>query len=730
MNQKNPIQEANEKFSLGLIDEAEHLYKKSMAAYPELSYIIKFNLDYLKTKKNLPSKTSFHTFEHKKIGNFLRHIETMEIDTFSEYQEQEKEKKIKKLRIMIGTLSSGENEIELCKKSVISQVSKTNLFDHMIIENLPKKEAMDTLYKNFLSSDYDLLIKLDADMVLVDTDFVDSVANFFKHNKDISLLQCALTDYFSGQEMQGINIYTKDMIWESSSQDKLFTDKTKTPKNRRKVEWSKFSRSVIHSPNPSDFQAFHFGVHRGIKVKEAATLGDLERAEEQLVYIEKTFLHYKNRKDIRLLYAALGAEMAMHGRFLVEHLDYTNDYLEEFFKNSIIPLSEKTLREKLGILRGSDVTGQNLTSIRSTRNVSAKKFEIKTALLIIPHSGIYGGINRFLEIGRELTARGIVSVIAVKNLDRLSTGYIKMRDSFPEISVEALSNCLRREWDLAVCGDFSSGVMLSLGEVKAKITAAYLLNGWQHRQRNIQQINLVNPDIVFANSSYAESCYIELCPTLAAGAIDTNIFNPFGKVTRKSGEPLKIVVPGGRLKPRKRVQDAIEAINNMVKKGYDLELHIFNGEELEIECLARTKVWVALNRQEVSELMKSCHVVLCPEEDAGWNNPAAEAMACGIPLICTEAGTSDFAINQITAFVVPFRDVEGFTKSLEFIFLNTEESYKMADRALSKIRNFTWRSVTDQIVSSAEKCNPKKTYLADENIRKFKEKFNSLISQF
>ena len=41
---------------------------------------------------------------------------------------------------------------------------------------------------------------------------------------------------------------------------------------------------------------------------------------------------------------------------------------------------------------------------------------------------------------------------------------------------------------------------------------------------------------------------------------------------------------------------------------------------------------------------------------AGWSNPTAEAMACGVPVACTEAGTTDFAIDGETALVVGVGD--------------------------------------------------------------------------
>ena len=64
------------------------------------------------------------------------------------------------------------------------------------------------------------------------------------------------------------------------------------------------------------------------------------------------------------------------------------------------------------------------------------------------------------------------------------------------------------------------------------LSAVYLLNGWQQRNYNIEQIRLVDPDIVIANSSYVATHYQELAPHVVPGGINLDIFRP-------AQEPLK-----------------------------------------------------------------------------------------------------------------------------------------------------------------------------------------------
>src|SRR5262249_3630973 len=62
-----------------------------------------------------------------------------------------------------------------------------------------------------------------------------------------------------------------------------------------------------------------------------------------------------------------------------------------------------------------------------------------------------------------------------------------------------------------------------------------------------------------------------------------------------------------------------------------------------------------LAQAELPGLYSSCDVFVSAERRAGWNNTVAEAMACGLPVVCTQSGTLDLARHRETAWVVRFR---------------------------------------------------------------------------
>jgi glycosyltransferase involved in cell wall biosynthesis len=107
-----------------------------------------------------------------------------------------------------------------------------------------------------------------------------------------------------------------------------------------------------------------------------------------------------------------------------------------------------------------------------------------------------------------------------------------------------------------------------------------------------------------------------------------------------------------------------------------------------------------LNHKKLRELLCNCNVMLCPEEDAGWSNPAAEAMACGLPLVCTEAGTSDFAIHGETALVVPNRQPKEMAIAALELFEDRKLSNLFREAGLEKIEEFSWQRVARNLLDT------------------------------
>jgi len=228
------------------------------------------------------------------------------------------------MRIYVGTLYTIENEFDECVQSINAQTYKD--FDQFVFKNLPNKEAHMTLFQSFLDrkSEYDVLIKIDADMVLTsDTLFQNIVGKLLK-NKWLDLLSIAVHDFFSNHMIWGLNAFRNSVCWNLKDEN-LFVDIPDVPQEKYLMDNKDLAPAAIHCKNPSPYQAFHYGVHRGLKVIQP---GRREKQKTSSYYhwyiLERTWKNFLATRDHRIGLASLGAELAYAGHFNIQDLDYSN----------------------------------------------------------------------------------------------------------------------------------------------------------------------------------------------------------------------------------------------------------------------------------------------------------------------------------------------------------------------------------------------------------------------
>jgi glycosyltransferase involved in cell wall biosynthesis len=610
------------------------------------------------------------------------------------------------LRVLVGTLASGENELEQCRRSVGRQ---SYPLEHVVLSGLGKKEAVATLMERFLASDADVLLKLDADMVLLAPDYVERVVEIMRANPELELLQMALLDYFSGAAMQGVNAYRRTLDWRPERQDPLFTDRSFVDKSKRLVTWAPFLRDAIHAPDPSPLHAYHFGVHRGMKVLQPGRERfDLDQAVEQATYLERTREHFRLRRDPRLGLACLGFEQALRGEFELAHLDYTDPALEQAFAEHAGQSADELDRE-LEARRARRVPRAPVEGARRRARHAAWRAdaEIRSVLVLLPHLGMYGGVNRFFELARCFGEQGVECVIATPD-DAPHGGGKRLpreRPDYPGVRTVSFSEALGRSWDAVLCGDCTSGAMLTLPLFEARVSAVYLLNGWMRREANVRQMRLVEPDVVIANSSYCARYYADLAPIVIPGGVDLETFRPTraadvsgnGDGPHAATAPLRVAAYAGRRKPIKRFDDVVAACTALHETGVGVELHVYDEREVELDVPFTLRSRGPLVRQEVRALLSEVDVFVSAEADAGWSNPTAEAMACGAAVVCTEAGTTDYAIDGETALVVPTAEPTAMAAAIGRLAVDVELRRALAAAGSERIRAFGWPAVTRRL---------------------------------
>jgi len=239
------------------------------------------------------------------------------------------------MKLLVGTLYTIENEFEDCCASIRNQSYRD--FDHIILKDLSKKEAHEALYGLFMekSGEYDLLVKVDADMVIEDRDLFLKIVKRFESDPRLDLLLIAVHDFLADGLLIGLNVFRNTVRWELG-EEALFTDMTHAASTIRKTvkDYTDLAPAAVHCGDPSPFQAYHYGFHRGMKAVIGGKRWGLIAAFNE---------HYRRDRDPRVAYALLGANAAFTRRFAVEHISYNNDTLLEYFRTRYEGLTEEQI---------------------------------------------------------------------------------------------------------------------------------------------------------------------------------------------------------------------------------------------------------------------------------------------------------------------------------------------------------------------------------------------------
>jgi hypothetical protein len=238
----------------------------------------------------------------------------------------------KEPRILVGTLYSGENEFEAMKASLQEQTYSH--WKHVVYKNLPNKEAHDRLYRTFMDQqdNFDLFLKLDADMVLKTREGLNIVANIFKQKPDLDHLTLAVHDWYSDELIDGLHTFSNKVTW-SATNDERFVDPAPDRKGIRLKIWHRPAPIVNHSPDPHPLQAFRFGLHRALKVVQSERPSvRLGKSRLQWDILKKCWKKFLASSDKRLGLACLAATLTINEKIIGVHYDEEGKELKKEFK--------------------------------------------------------------------------------------------------------------------------------------------------------------------------------------------------------------------------------------------------------------------------------------------------------------------------------------------------------------------------------------------------------------
>jgi len=317
--------------------------------------------------------------------------------------------------------------------------------------------------------------------------------------------------------------------------------------------------------------------------------------------------------------------------------------------------------------------------------------------MALPHLEVYGGIRRFLELGRVWIERG--HDVAIGSPGSPARPWLPFTGRI--VALEAFRS---GGWDALLSPD---PALFLATEAPGALRVFYaVLEGAPGAERACRRA-----DLVLANSAGMRRHLGRLGVRAidAAGAVNAAFFRPQEPDPRpmrsRAGGAVRALVYGRLSRKRKGSWSAALALERAARStGVETELTLFDsppGEETPPtlpRALSIPHRWV-LNptQEELAALYRDADLFVSAERRAGWCNTAAEAMASGAAVVCTKSGTVDFAVDGETAAVSRWPWSWTLARRIAPLLRDPDSRIRMAARGRSRIAEFSWERTADRI---------------------------------
>jgi len=89
--------------------------------------------------------------------------------------------------------------------------------------------------------------------------------------------------------------------------------------------------------------------------------------------------------------------------------------------------------------------------------------------------------------------------------------------------------------------------------------------------------------------------------------------------------------------------------------------------------------------------MKRCDLVALPSIAEGFGLVILEAMACGVPVLCTTStGGADFIVHRQNGLLIEPGSSEAIQRELEWALTHRDELFQMGQAARLEAAKHTW----------------------------------------
>lgn len=194
--------------------------------------------------------------------------------------------------------------------------------------------------------------------------------------------------------------------------------------------------------------------------------------------------------------------------------------------------------------------------------------------------------------------------------------------------------------------------------------------------------------------------------SVVPNAVDHKIFHPPDNL-EKDRNPSVVCI--NRLAPQKRVSHILRAAKKVVEEIPNVSFYIIGRGKLEDE-LRSIRTQMGLNKNvhilgflplnEVVRYLQRATVFVTSSIQEGFGLAAAEAMACGTPVVAYDVpALNELIANGEDGLLVEDGDIQKLSQAIVYLLKNRELAEKFGRRAAQKVREkYDWDKAAEQVI--------------------------------
>lgn len=314
--------------------------------------------------------------------------------------------------------------------------------------------------------------------------------------------------------------------------------------------------------------------------------------------------------------------------------------------------------------------------------------------VILPHTLLYGGVKRFMELGNIFVDKGHEFFVFTK--EGIGPTWFDFKGemkTFTDIATVELDAIF-----------FTEPRFIPLvKESNSKRQIFYFVRG----NENLKKMKVLPNIEFFANSTnmydtakrkFGITCF------KAYGGINSNHYQPKSYEKRDSSKPFVIMAYGRLTEGRKGTTYVVKACERIYKKNKNIKLILFDTpvDEKMKKAISEFNTVVPFEFithhpvEKNPELFREANLFIAPEKKAGWSNTSVEAMASGVPVAASTSGTNDFLFHEKTGLIIR-RNSRNIAKAINLLMTNEDLRLKYAKAGRLQIENFDWTVLAENI---------------------------------